>query len=66
VPPEHPGFSGRLEAVAAVASAVLAVLLAIAVPRVALARFRIVQVTGQIAGAWIFAIALLGIAIWFR
>jgi len=66
VPPEHPGFSGRLEAVAAVASAVLAVLLVIAVPRVALARFRIVQVTGQIAGAWIFAIALLGIAIWFR
>jgi hypothetical protein len=66
VPPERPGLPGRLEAIIAVASAVLVVLLVIAVPRAAFARFRAVQIAGQIAGAWIFAIALLGMAIWLR
>jgi hypothetical protein len=66
VPPERPGLIGRLEAVCAVAAAVLIVLLVIAVPRVVLARVRAVQLAGRIAGAWIFAIALLGMAIWFR
>jgi hypothetical protein len=66
VPPERPGLVGRLEAICAVASAVLIVLLVIAVPRMVFARARVVQLAGQIAGAWIFAIALLGMAIWFR
>jgi hypothetical protein len=66
VPPERPGLVGRFEAICAVASAVLIVLLVIAVPRMVLARIWAAQLAGQIAGAWIFAIALLGMAIWFR
>jgi hydrogenase/urease accessory protein HupE len=66
VPPERPGFEGRLETIAAVGVAILAVVLVIAVPRALLGRFRIVRLAGQVAGAWIFAIALLGMAIWFR
>lgn len=66
VPPERPGLVGRAEVVAAVVSAILVTLLVIAVPRAILGHFRPVQLGGQILGAWILAISLLGMTIWFR
>ncbi|MGD9805324.1 MAG: hypothetical protein AB7E81_02380 [Hyphomicrobiaceae bacterium] len=66
IPPERAGLIGRLEVAAAVVSAILLVILLIAVPRIAFDRLRPVRVAGQILGAWILAIALMGLAISLR
>ncbi|MGE0767264.1 MAG: hypothetical protein AB7L90_12430 [Hyphomicrobiaceae bacterium] len=66
VPPERPGLAGRAEAAAAVIAAILATVLVVSLPRFALSRFRAVRLAGRVGGAWIMAIALLGLAVLFR
>lgn len=66
VSPERPGVQGRGEAMIAVVAAVLIVLLAVGYPRAWFDRLRPVRLAGQILGAWIVAISLLGMAIWLR
>jgi hypothetical protein len=66
VPPERPGLAGRLEVAAAVNAAILLVLLVVAMPRALLNHRHPARLAGQILGAWIVAISLLGIANSFR
>lgn len=66
LPPERPGLIGRFEAATAVVFAILLGVLLISTPRAILGRFQPVPLAGQVLGAWIVAIALLGMAIWFR
>ena len=66
VPPESQSLTGRAEAAAAVVLAILVSMLVIAFPRTVLSRFYPVRLAGQVLGAWIVAISLLGMAVWFR
>jgi len=66
VPPESSSFDRRAEAAAAAVLAILLGMLVIAVPRAAFGRLYPVRLAGQVLGAWIIAISLLGMAVWFR
>lgn len=59
--PERPGLSGMLEAAVAAAAALALALAAIALPRMLL-RHPVARLAGRIAGAWVLAIAMLGLA----
>lgn len=59
--PERPGLSGILEAAVAAAAALALALVAIALPRMLL-RHPVARLAGRIAGAWMLAIAMLGLA----
>ena len=63
--PEKAGLIGMVEAGIAAAIATAIVLLAVALPR-ALARHRAVHLAGRIVGAWVLAIAMLGLSISLR
>lgn len=63
--PERPGLAGSLEAAGAATAAMAIGLVAIAVPRMLLPCAG-VRIAGRIAGAWLFAIAVLGLVISLR
>jgi hypothetical protein len=62
---EAPGLAGRFEAGAAAAAAVVLGLIVIALPR-ALLHHVVARLAGRVAGAWIVAIAALGLAVSLR
>jgi len=66
VPPERAGWIGRAEVAGATTVAIMAMLLALALPRAALGGHALVRMAGRVAGAWCVAIASLGLAMALR
>ncbi|MGE0698482.1 MAG: hypothetical protein AB7O57_05245 [Hyphomicrobiaceae bacterium] len=62
VPPEHAGLAGRAEAVAAVTAVLGAAMALVALPRAAISS-PLLRIGARVAGAWIAAIAVLGLAV---
>jgi len=62
VPPERPGWIGKVEVAGAAALAIVVTLLALALPRARFADHAPVRIASRIAGAWCIAIASLGLA----
>jgi len=66
LPPERPGVLGRFEVWAAAIAAILVVLAVVLLPRRRFDDYWLVRLGGQIIGAWIIAISLLGMALSLR